>query len=115
MLSDVYGDHEIETFVCGTRFGNVSRYERHNDVRDCLQYDVDTPTHLPPSLEPPALFPETSGLPNHDRSADVYIASVYISSITGAEKTALAVYITVVKMNASSASTPCAYSCATSL
>ena len=91
---DRFGDHPL---VCSTssHTGAVSRNTRHNDVRDHVHDPIAKDAQLPARLEPEGLVPDTHGRANHDRPADVLVDSALTCSTPGADKSALAVDVTV--------------------
>ena len=93
--ADKYGDHFL---VCtmSAHSGAVSRNTRHNQVRDHVHDPVAKNAQLPARIEPEGLVPDTHGRANHDRPADVYVDSALACSTLGADKTALAIDVTVV-------------------
>ena len=90
-----YGEHHL---VCAksASSGAVSRNTRHNDVRDHVNDPAAKEAQLPSRIEPEGLVPDTHGRPNHDRPADVYVDTALACSTPGADKTALAIDVTVV-------------------
>lgn len=60
-LADTFGDHDVETCPSGARFGDVSRNERHNDVRDVTHNKVVAPAQLPSATEVPSVLPDNGG------------------------------------------------------
>ena len=92
---DKFGDHHLICAKSATS-GAVSRNTRHNNVRDHINNPVAKVSQLPARIEPEGFVPDTHGRANHDRPADVYVDTALACSTPGADKTALAVDVTVV-------------------
>ena len=96
---DRFGDHHL---VCtkSAHGGAVSRNARHNSVRDNLHNPVVKDAQLPARIEPEGLIPDTHGRTNHDRPADVFVDTALACTTPGADKTSLAIDVTVVTADA---------------
>lgn len=95
--TDKYGKYPLSDCATSANSRVVSRHTRPNDDRDYINHPVAANAQLSLRIEPKGLFPDTHGQANCNRPASVFVETPLACRKTGADKTSIAIDVTVVK------------------